>query len=723
MKGAKAPFLFRVLINTLYPGSDHMTKKIKESTVAGSVAVVPAPLGKMQKRAGSMFKGKKTKKKFYESPQFTSKQQVIDYFLSRGKTAPEGAAAWERGYRGTKKPKSTPSGHWLDRVEKQQQDREDQNPVNEQELQEQDVIIVPGQGQRLKPGLIMKDKDRTDHEVEMALSDLYQSAKNAKMLYDMIKDIPEEQGLDGWVQEKIIKASDYLNTVREYMEHKLMKKEGSAGAKIGAVAGAALTRSLPGAIRGAQIGSSIQDMFERDDVLPGGVLAGGMSNFEEGVAKGTLTEFVPIGGDDDPKSMSLDEFANIVHKYLGKDYVRRDRPPSKQNQYKQISVKFLPKDNSQQGAILWSKVDRKHGEYPTVNTILMNYENGTWRGNHVRGLPPQKHPNQALKTANLILKTKDVVEEGSLNEAQKFDFTSNKQSIMTFIDNVLKNKLNNRQFNPFYALIVGDPKIGGASKLGLTPEFAAVWKKYFQNPAFIGGAPEPWSQYDVGDKFPKATGDDRTLNFYITVDKEKNNVAKFINNINKLPSYLKPISDQYKTPIKFKTHSLLDSFIGHNDSLKVYYYDPKAKDSVVNATKQWLSDSSIATGSRSHEHGVDVKSGGGSFGQILSNHVYDSFTELIKNNGNKFTSEQYFTWLEQHLPALIKQVQQKQTQGVAEEQAPMFTPEEKHLDEKKDACYSKVKSRYKVWPSAYASGALVQCRKVGSSNWGNKSKK
>ena len=42
---------------------------------------------------------------------------------------------------------------------------------------------------------------------------------------------------------------------------------------------------------------------------------------------------------------------------------------------------------------------------------------------------------------------------------------------------------------------------------------------------------------------------------------------------------------------------------------------------------------------------------------------------------------------------------------------------------KKDACYHKVRSRYKVWPSAYASGALVQCRKKGAKNWGNKSKK
>jgi hypothetical protein len=50
--------------------------------------------------------------------------------------------------------------------------------------------------------------------------------------------------------------------------------------------------------------------------------------------------------------------------------------------------------------------------------------------------------------------------------------------------------------------------------------------------------------------------------------------------------------------------------------------------------------------------------------------------------------------------------------------------EEKYIQEKKgekDACYSKVKSRYKIWPSAYASGALVKCRKVGAANWGTKS--
>ncbi len=40
----------------------------------------------------------------------------------------------------------------------------------------------------------------------------------------------------------------------------------------------------------------------------------------------------------------------------------------------------------------------------------------------------------------------------------------------------------------------------------------------------------------------------------------------------------------------------------------------------------------------------------------------------------------------------------------------------------KDACYKKVKASAKVWPSAYASGRLVQCRKKGASNYGNSKK-
>ena len=134
-------------------------------------------------------------------------------------------------------------------------------PFYEAEISEQDLILVPGQGRRMKPGFISKAADRTDREVEMALGDLFQAAKNAKMTYDMLKDISEDEGIEGWVQEKIIKASDYLNTIREYLENKRLQHEGTLGAVAGGVAGAYLGKSPSAAMTGANIGSALQDTF------------------------------------------------------------------------------------------------------------------------------------------------------------------------------------------------------------------------------------------------------------------------------------------------------------------------------------------------------------------------------------------------------------------------------------------------------------------------------
>ena len=96
-------------------------------------------------------------------------------------------------------------------------------PVNEADLSEQDLIVVPGQGRSVKTGFVPHDKDRTDHEVEMAVSDLFSAGKNAEKIYNIVRSVSEEEGLEGWVQEKIIKANDYLNTVREYLEGKQLR--------------------------------------------------------------------------------------------------------------------------------------------------------------------------------------------------------------------------------------------------------------------------------------------------------------------------------------------------------------------------------------------------------------------------------------------------------------------------------------------------------------------
>jgi hypothetical protein len=89
-------------------------------------------------------------------------------------------------------------------------------------------------------------------------------------------------------------------------------------------------------------------------------------------------------------------------------------------------------------------------------------------------------------------------------------------------------------------------------------------------------------------------------------------------------------------------------------------------------------------------------------------------------------SKQHQVWIQK---TFIPWVQSTMNKGVTENKldeskCPHCGGEmisEDRIDEKKDACYYKVKSRYKVWPSAYASGALVKCRKKGAKNWGNKS--
>ena len=60
---------------------------------------------------------------------------------------------------------------------------------------------------------------------------------------------------------------------------------------------------------------------------------------------------------------------------------------------------------------------------------------------------------------------------------------------------------------------------------------------------------------------------------------------------------------------------------------------------------------------------------------------------------------------------------------IREELSKIMVEKKKSSKKKDDACTRKVKARYKVWPSAYASGAVSKCRKVGAANWGNKSKK
>lgn len=251
-------------------------KSLVETTTSGSVASVASPIGGMNKRAGSMFKGKKTNKSFYEEKkdcgcpadckchekvtegkvkqlemdlkEMSDKEFLAKYKKTKqevrnelnegampqsvikakekirmssdeenkkrfaGKTKEELASMARRHGHGSKNPYAKfhdgTTGTNESKILK---------GMLEADLREDDLILMPGQGARFKRELMPK---RTDHEVEMARGQLYQSAKNAKDICNMLKDISEMEGIDAWVQSKITTAADYLETVRAYMESK-----------------------------------------------------------------------------------------------------------------------------------------------------------------------------------------------------------------------------------------------------------------------------------------------------------------------------------------------------------------------------------------------------------------------------------------------------------------------------------------------------------------------
>jgi hypothetical protein len=60
-----------------------------------------------------------------------------------------------------------------------------------------------------------------DHEVQMARADLYKIAKYAIKLHEMLKGVSETEGLEGWQQAKITKASDYLSSVNHNLDYSM----------------------------------------------------------------------------------------------------------------------------------------------------------------------------------------------------------------------------------------------------------------------------------------------------------------------------------------------------------------------------------------------------------------------------------------------------------------------------------------------------------------------
>ena len=122
---------------------------------------------------------------------------------------------------------------------------------------------------QLNEGLAdMAHEAEKDHEVQMARSDCYKSAKYAVAIHKMLKDVSEMEGIDGWVASKITKAADYLGSVKHYMEGQAMQDVELAVVPVAGDMTDAMT--LP---EGFAVGANVAPAEEGPDQAPGKVIA------------------------------------------------------------------------------------------------------------------------------------------------------------------------------------------------------------------------------------------------------------------------------------------------------------------------------------------------------------------------------------------------------------------------------------------------------------------
>ena len=238
---------------------------------------------------------------------------------------------------------------------------------------------------------------------------------------------------------------------------------------------------------------------------------------------------------------------------------------------------------------------------------------------------------------------------------QKFAFDSNKESLLKMIANIKKG--NNYDFyfkNIIYSVIVGDRAFSDMFDDNIKNE----WKNYFMNKCFISDG--VWSQRTFNSKY--RIGNDMTYNYYITITKEKNNIFNFVDKLKFLDDKLSELSDKYKECVSYKTHTILDMMVSHNDSLKVFYYNPYIKNKIEEVVKKWVIDNNIKLNDRIYYHGVDTKNSLGekdSFGGLVSERILDVLKTMIKKYGDKYSDEMYYKWLVQNMCDIIKDVKIK----------------------------------------------------------------
>jgi len=213
--------------------------EICESTTSGAVATVAAPMngGPMKRssvgkgvyggrKAGNLLTGKKTSKPFANS--LKESEQVHVVYVD-GKPTTKSINAKDAQDHVTTMKKKYPNKKY-----------EIKKEVNEAQLEEEDLILIPGQGHKLRTGFHSFDPDKAEHEGETLKNSLRTIARNAKELHSRLENSDQ---FPEWVSEKIGQIKGMMTGVTEYLISNQTQAE-SGGVVAGGGVGESRTRRL-----------------------------------------------------------------------------------------------------------------------------------------------------------------------------------------------------------------------------------------------------------------------------------------------------------------------------------------------------------------------------------------------------------------------------------------------------------------------------------------------
>ena len=175
-------------------------KQIIENTTAGSVATVAKPM-MTQTRENTNVRGLKPVQQVMKG---TKKKGPYANSVSEGKVKEL-----------TKDLKDLTSHQFQEKHKQSKSEvRDDMKKVNEDDLSEQDLIVIPGQGRLKRTGFVKHDMDQGEHEGHTLKNSLHTIARAAS---DLDKRLSVQSEFPEWVSEKIGAAKGMMVSVMDYL--------------------------------------------------------------------------------------------------------------------------------------------------------------------------------------------------------------------------------------------------------------------------------------------------------------------------------------------------------------------------------------------------------------------------------------------------------------------------------------------------------------------------